>query len=135
MTRPRSGSRRRDVQPKPEAKSSENSHLAVRRKWSSTLEEFRLLLANAQKERKSREGRYVHIKIRDQDHWEVAWAVFEVETMLAAVNKVRALDGQPEANMDDLWRVEGFARGHSDYSMKFALYCAELAIHGKVIGP
>lgn len=114
---------------------SENSHLAVRRKWSSTLEEFRLLLANAQKERKSREGRYVPIKIRDQDYQEPAWAVFEVETMLAAVNKVRALDGQPEANMDDLWRVEGFARGHSDYSMKFSLYCAELAIHGKVIGP
>jgi hypothetical protein len=104
-------------------------------RFSSLHEEFRLLLANAQKERKSREGRYVPVMIRGHQFEEPAWVVFEVQTMRDAINKVRASDGMPEATMDDLWKVEGFAKGHSDYSMKFALYCTELAIHGKVTGP
>jgi hypothetical protein len=106
-----------------------------RRRFFSTLEDFRLLLANSQKERKSREGRYVPVVIRGRSYEEPAWAVFEVETMRDAVNKLRALDGQPEATTEELWIAEGFAKGHSDYSPKFALYCTELALYGKVNGP
>lgn len=106
-----------------------------RRRFTSTHEEFRLLLANAQIERKSREGRYVPVMIRGRWYEEPAWAIFEMETMLGAVNKIRVSEGKPEATMDDLWRVEGTAKGHSDYSMKFALYCTELALYGKVDGP
>lgn len=102
---------------------------------SSLHSEFRLLLAQAQKERPAREGQYVTVIIRGHSYQEPAWAVFEMETMLGAVNKVRASVGHPEATMDDLWMAEGLAKGHSDYSPKFALYCAELALYGRVQYP
>lgn len=103
-------------------------------RFSALLLQFREILASAQKERPSRDG-YKEVTIRGRTYQEPSWAVFEVETMLRAVNEVRVADGKPEATTDDLWRIEGYARGHSDYSLKFALYCAELAIYGKVACP
>ncbi len=90
---------------------------------------FRKILAEAQKERESREG-YVKITLRGRLYDEPAWAVYEVETMHAAVARIR-----PEITLEEVWRVEGFARGHSDYSLKFGLYCTELALYGKCPSP
>lgn len=98
--------------------------------FASLHAQFREVLANAQKERTSRPD-FVEVTIRGHKYQEPAWAVFEMETMLGAVNKIRTSDGKPAATMDDLWRVEGTAKGHSDYSTKFALYCVELALYGK----
>jgi len=36
--------------------------------------------------------------------------------------------GPPPVTIEDIKRVEGWAAGHSDYTFKFALYCAELSI-------
>lgn len=57
-----------------------------------------------------------------------AWNVIECQTMLEAVNRVRADAGRPLATLEDIYRAERGAVGHSDYSSKFALYCAELAL-------
>ena len=116
--------------PSQEAESSENSHLAGRRQFSTVYEDFRMVLAHAQTQRKDREE-FVPVVIRGRSYQEVAWAVFEAKTMWDAVNWVRSSAGQPGVTLDDIWRVEGTAKGHSDYSRKFALYCTELALLGK----
>jgi hypothetical protein len=97
--------------------------------------EFRGILAEAQKQRPARSGQYTTVTIKGNDRQEPAWAVFEVNAMRDAVNRIRALDGQAEVSNDDLWGAETSASGHSDYSFKFVLYCVELALYGKMIGP
>lgn len=54
------------------------------------------------------------------------WIVHEREVLLAAVNEERAKIGRKPIPMGDVVRVERMACGHSDYSSKLALYCAEL---------
>lgn len=48
--------------------------------------------------------------------------------MHQAVNKARADRGLPSVSLAEVARVEQQAFGHSDYTKKFALYCAELAL-------
>lgn len=48
--------------------------------------------------------------------------------MLTKVNHERALLGKPIVMLETLERRERLAVGHSDYSEKFALYCAELVL-------
>ena len=55
-----------------------------------------------------------------------AWCEYEQEVMLGEVNKLRDKKGLPLIGPLDIARVEAMAKGHSDYSSKFALYCAEL---------
>jgi hypothetical protein len=94
---------------------------------------FQDFLAKLQKNRDQR-GDFVKVMIRGHEYQEPGWAVFEVQGMHAEVNRFRALEGQPEVSMEDIWRVEGSAKGHCDYSMKFALYCTELALYGRSPG-
>lgn len=58
---------------------------------------------------------------------ECGWAAFERARMHDTVNAIRAERGLPAVPVEDIVRVERHAVGHSDYSLKFALYCAELA--------
>jgi len=62
---------------------------------------------------------------------ELEWVIYEREVMLRAVNAVRSQMGLLiEATLADVKRAEDCAVGHVDYSRKFALYCAELALEG-----
>lgn len=62
---------------------------------------------------------------------EPEWMIYEREAMLKAVNAVRLQKNLLiEATMADVKRAERCAVGHVDYSRKFALYCAELALEG-----
>lgn len=62
---------------------------------------------------------------------ELEWVIYEREVMLKAVNAVRLQKNLLiEATMADVKRAESCAAGHVDYSQKFALYCAELALEG-----
>lgn len=56
------------------------------------------------------------------------WIAAERQVMLDATNAWRAKLGAPTVVESDIRRVEQWACGHSDYSSKFALYCAELAL-------
>lgn len=57
---------------------------------------------------------------------EPGWVLHERETMHAAVNQARAEAGKQPLPIAAIEAVEQQACGHSDYSSKFALYCAEL---------
>lgn len=71
------------------------------------------VLETAQKEREDRsEG--------------LAWIVYERRMMWQAVNRMRHDRGKAPLSMDDVKRVEMMAVGHTDYTQKFAHYCAEL---------
>jgi hypothetical protein len=58
---------------------------------------------------------------------DASWIERVQRAMLAAVNGVRAGRGVDLVALADIARVERSAIGHSDYSHKFALHCAELA--------
>jgi len=55
-----------------------------------------------------------------------AWLKAELEMLLREINSQRDAADLPALNMRDLRRVETMACGHTDYSHKLALYCAEL---------
>jgi len=57
---------------------------------------------------------------------EVAWVRAERELMLSLVNAERAKLGYTPVDMADIHEAELGAAGHTDYSTKFALYCASL---------
>lgn len=83
---------------------------------------FRAILTEATKDRCDRENLLESI-----DGWpECGWSRYERNVMLNAVNTIRESRGLGQVTVDDVWRVEQQAVGHSDYVAKFALYCAEL---------
>ncbi|PRX91943.1 hypothetical protein [Allonocardiopsis opalescens] len=59
---------------------------------------------------------------------EPGWVWFEAETMLRLLNNERTERGLPLASVRDVMRLESMAAGHVDYTKKYALYCAELAM-------
>lgn len=59
---------------------------------------------------------------------ECAWAAYERKRMHEKVNDLRADAGLPALPLENILRVEQQAVGHSDYSAKFAFYCAELTL-------
>lgn len=71
-------------------------------------------------------------KLRPQkSQWigkELEWMIYEREVMLREINTVRLRRGCPEVTMEQVKRIEGCASGHIDYTRKFALYSAELAL-------
>lgn len=82
------------------------------------------VLAEAQKERPQRDS----LVERADGYPELEWAAYERGVMHEEVNRVRAESGHEPVPLTLVERVEGQAAGHSDYSSKFALYCAELAL-------
>lgn len=56
------------------------------------------------------------------------WIAAERDVMLDAVNAWRGQLGLRPVDLAAIERVERMAVGHSDYSSKFALYCAEIAM-------
>jgi hypothetical protein len=86
---------------------------------------LRAVLAAAQTEREQRPD-----LISGPHGAECAWAPYERGRMYDAVNTIRAERGLPPVPMEDIDRVDRLAAGHSDYSRKFAFYCAELAERG-----
>ena len=71
-------------------------------------------------------------KLRSQkSEWigdELEWVIYEREVMLKAINAVRLQRGRPGVTIHEVMRMENCAVGHVDYSRKFALYAAELAL-------
>jgi len=59
---------------------------------------------------------------------ELEWIIYEREVMLSAINAVRLQCNQPAVTVEQVKRIENCAKGHSDYSHKYALYAAELAL-------
>lgn len=54
------------------------------------------------------------------------WDTYEKMTMWKLVNMMRQSHGRPFLEYEDVERAQQGALGHSDYTKKFALYCAEL---------
>lgn len=86
---------------------------------------LRATLATAQEERAQRPD-----LVNGPDGPECEWTAYERTRMHDTVNAIRAERGLPALPVDDIVRVERLAVGHSDYSLKFAFYCAELAEPG-----
>ena len=55
------------------------------------------------------------------------WAIYEIESMFDRVNQIRRDLGLDTCPIKDVLTADHMAAGHSDYSHKFALYCAEIA--------
>lgn len=56
------------------------------------------------------------------------WHTYEMLTMMRNVNRVRYHKDEPLVSLEEIEAVEQQAAGHVDYTKKFALYCAELAV-------
>jgi hypothetical protein len=82
---------------------------------------LRATLAVAQEQRDQRPD-----LVDGPDGPECEWAAYERARMHETVNEIRAERNLPPVPVEDIVRVERMAVGHSDYSSKFALYCAEL---------
>lgn len=96
--------------------------LPSRRDLAKTLE---ATLIEAARERKARPE---VITDPDTGQPELEWVLHERAVMLAAVNTIRDREGWPHLTAADLLRPETSATGHIDYTTKYALYAAELAL-------
>ncbi|MFK0182094.1 hypothetical protein ACIQVR_39790 [Streptomyces xanthochromogenes] len=83
---------------------------------------LRATLTAAQEERPQRPD-----LVDGPDGPECEWTAYERTRMHETVNAIRTERGLPPVPIGDIVRVERLAVGHSDYSSKFAFYCAELA--------
>lgn len=83
------------------------------------------ILSSAQDERDSL-NRFVDDPVEGRENPE--WVIHERQAMLTAINRKRQLRQLPEIDELALLRWERQASGHVDYSKKFALYCAWLAL-------
>ncbi len=59
---------------------------------------------------------------------DLGWIAYERGVMFAAVQEERAKLGKAPVPLTEIERVERLACGHSDYTRKFALGCAELVL-------
>lgn len=66
---------------------------------------------------------------------DMTWILNEREAIKEAMDSESRRLGRPLVSMKDVERAETQASGHSDYSSKFALYCAELVVFGKMGRP
>ncbi|KAB7839499.1 hypothetical protein [Streptomyces mobaraensis] len=85
---------------------------------------FLTVLTDAARERDRRQ----HLVPGSDCGREPAWVAHERETLLLAVNVIREQERLPEVTAWEIESVERLARGHHDYALKLALYCAELAV-------
>lgn len=58
----------------------------------------------------------------------VVWVAAEQEAMLTEVNRQLEIRGKPTITLTELVKAERSAVGHTDYSSKFSLYCAEIIL-------
>lgn len=65
-------------------------------------------------------------KAQEQRGTDLSWIVYERRMMFQAVNRMRRERGKAALPASEVERVEKNAVGHSDYTEKFARYCAEL---------
>jgi hypothetical protein len=84
--------------------------------------DFRTILAAAQEKRADRPD-----LVTVDGESMCAWAFYERQVMHEAVSRVRAETGLTPLPIEAVTRAENLAAGHSDYSQKYAFYCAELA--------
>ena len=63
---------------------------------------------------------------------EPEWVLAERQFMIQLTQETRKELGFPPVNESLILRAEVEALGHSDYYRKFPLYCAELALTGKL---
>lgn len=85
-------------------------------------EDFHTLLVSFQSNRDSR--RWI-----DPETGQPAWIRYELMRMFWTVNDYRSSHGyRTMVALHEVEAAEGMAAGHSDYTKKFALYCAELAL-------
>jgi hypothetical protein len=92
------------------------------KEFKEALESLRKTFNEASSHRDERPG-YV---TTDDHQIDPKWAVFERQTMLEAVNVMRVTYGLEPIAIEKVGRAERCATGHSDYYLKFPLYCAEL---------
>lgn len=59
---------------------------------------------------------------------ELGWVIYERERMLEAVNALRRQTNAAPVALEALVRAETIACGHSDYTSKFAIRCADLVL-------
>lgn len=64
----------------------------------------------------------------DPTRTELEWVTYERTALLSAVNRERLARGLGPISVEDFIRVENLAVGHSDYSLKLSLYCAEMSL-------
>ncbi len=90
------------------------------------IQKMKTVLVDAQEERGQKKNfqpdPIADIKVQPE------WILFERQALLQAVNAQRKIRGFPDITEAELYRVECFASGHCDYTAKFALYSAELAL-------
>lgn len=91
------------------------------------IDHFRKLLAEEQAKRPSREK---YVRWGDEDVPE--WLKAELEMLRMEVNLQRRERGLRLVQMRDIRRLDTMASGHSDYSVKLAIYCAELSVGDSV---
>lgn len=84
---------------------------------------FRSKLCEAAKERHLRE---FTIPGPDGGYPEMGWMLYERLVMHGAVNAELQSRGLPDAEPDQILRIERGAEGHSDYADTYALRCAFL---------
>lgn len=61
-----------------------------------------------------------------RDIWTLEWIAAEHDAMRNLVNDLRVERGLPLIDPRHIARAEQMAAGHSDYTKKYALYCADL---------
>jgi hypothetical protein len=65
---------------------------------------------------------------RRDSYSDLTWIQDESDRMLRETNDWRRLLGKRPVAIEAIAKVETWACGHTDYSSKFALYCAEVAL-------
>ena len=89
------------------------------REWQNLIEIFRKTLMEAQTHRD------------EKSQWidnELGWIIYEREVMFNLTNKEREKRGLNPITMQNIKSCENSACGHVDYTSKFSLSCAELAV-------
>jgi hypothetical protein len=86
---------------------------------------FKGVLAEAQKQRPQRD----ELTTGPDGAPEMAWAAYERGVMHQEINDFRAKSEHSPIPLILVEQADRQAAGHSDYSTKFAWYCAELALN------
>lgn len=91
--------------------------------WKTALDAMLTTLRAAQQERRLRDG---FETIRGVT--ELRWVFYERAIMLAKTNEWRTYFGLPPVDEALIERVERQAAGHVDYTVTYAVGCAEVAM-------
>lgn len=113
----------------------ENGYItgAQHQQWTTVYENLKATLSAAASRRDSHADAHAPVVSVDADGepTQVPFFIdFEMRAMLAQINDHRARHGHDPVVLADVARVERRACGHSDYSSKYALYCADLVCYG-----